>query len=67
MRIITIEIDKEKDLTVVEKFLDDLGLKYHLDDLEALEKSIQTGYSQSEKGLTRPHTQVMQEFIDKYK
>lgn len=67
MRIITIEIDKEKDIPVVEKFLDDLGLKYHLDDLEALEKSIQTGYSQSEKGLTRPHAQVMRSFIDKYK
>lgn len=67
MRIVTIEIDKEKDLFVVEEFLDNLGLKYHLDDPEALEKSILAGYDQSEKGLTRPHAQVMQEFIDKYK
>jgi hypothetical protein len=67
MRIVTIEIDKEKDLFVVEEFLDNLGLKYHLDDPEALEKSILIGYDQSEKGLTRPHTKVMQEFIDKYK
>ena len=67
MRIVTIEIDKEKDLFVVEEFLDNLGLKYHLDDPEALEKSILTGYEQSKKDLTRPHTKVMQEFIDKYK
>jgi hypothetical protein len=52
MRIITIEIDKEKDLSVIEQFLDNLGLKYHLDDTEALEKSILTGYDQSQKGLT---------------
>lgn len=67
MRIITIEIDKEKDLSVIEQFLDNLGLKYHLDDTEALEKSILTGYDQSQKGLTRPHAKVMQEFIEKYK
>jgi hypothetical protein len=67
MWIITIEVDKEKDLSVVEEFLDNLGLKYHLEDPEALEKSILIGYDQSEKGLTRPHTKVMQEFIDKYK
>ena len=67
MRIITIEIDEEKDLSAVEGFLGNLGLKYHLDDPDALEKSILTGYEQSKKGLTRPHTDVMQEFIDKYK
>jgi hypothetical protein len=67
MRIVTIEIDKEKDLFAVEEFLDNLGLKYQLDDPEALERSIQTGYDQSEKGLTRSHAKVMQEFIDKYK
>jgi hypothetical protein len=33
---------------------------------EALEKSILTGYEQSEKGLTKPHSKVMQGFIDKY-
>ncbi|HWD88733.1 MAG TPA: hypothetical protein VG367_11445 [Mucilaginibacter sp.] len=67
MRIVTIEIDEEKDLFDVEEFLDKKGLKYHLDDLEALEKSIMTGYDQSEKGLTRPHAKVIQEFRDKYK
>ncbi|HVS91107.1 MAG TPA: hypothetical protein VHE59_03680 [Mucilaginibacter sp.] len=67
MRIVTIEINKEKDLFAVEEFLDHLGLKYQLDDPEALEKSIMTGYEQSKNGLTRPHDKVMQEFIDKYK
>ena len=67
MRIITIEIDKEKDLSAIEQFLDNLGLKYHLDDTESLEKSILTGYDQSLKGQTRPHAKVMQEFIEKYK
>lgn len=67
MRTLTIEIDKEKDLFAIEEFLDNLGLKYHLNDQEALEKSILTGYEQSEKGLTRPHVEVMQEFINKYK
>jgi hypothetical protein len=67
MRILTIEIDEEKDLFAVEEFLDKKGLKYHLNDPEALEKSILAGYNQSQKGQTRPHAKVMQEFIDKYK
>jgi hypothetical protein len=67
MRIVTIEIDKEKDLFAVEEFLDTLGLKYHLDDQEALEKSILVGYEQSKKRLTKPHAKAMQEFRDKYK
>jgi|GEM_PF-2405722 len=67
MRIITIEIDKEKDLSAIEQFLGNLGLKYHLDDTEALEKSILTGYDQSLKGQTRPNAKVIQEFIEKYK
>ncbi|HTI57618.1 hypothetical protein [Mucilaginibacter sp.] len=67
MRIVTIEIDKEKDLFAVEEFLDNLGVKYHLDDPEALQRSIMTGYEQSGQGLTKPHAKVMQEFIDKYK
>lgn len=67
MRIVTIEIDEEKDLFDVEEFLDKKGLKYHLDDPEALEQSILKGYAESEKGLTRPHAAVMQQFRDKYK
>jgi hypothetical protein len=31
------------------------------------QKSLLIGYAQSQKGLTRPHNNVMQEFIDKYK
>ena len=67
MRIVTIEINKETDLFAAEEFLDHLGLKYQLDDPDALDRSILAGYEQSEKGLTRPHDKVMQEFIDKYK
>lgn len=33
---------------------------------KALQKSILTGYLQSAKGLTKPHAEVMQEFIEKY-
>ncbi|MBS1527931.1 MAG: hypothetical protein JST19_19960 [Bacteroidetes bacterium] len=67
MRIVTIEIDEEKDLSAVEEFMDKKGLKYHLDDPEALEQSILKGYAESEKGLTRPHADVMQEFRNKYR
>ena len=67
MRTITIEIKEEADLSAVEGFLDGLGLQYHLDNPESLEKSIQTGYDQSVKGLTRQHHAVIQEFIAKYK
>jgi hypothetical protein len=35
--------------------------------IKTLENSILTGYDQSRKGLTRPHTNVMQEFRDKNK
>jgi len=55
MRTITIEIKEEADLSAVEQFLDGLGLQYYLDNPEALEKSIQMGYDQSKRGLTRPH------------
>jgi len=33
---------------------------------KALQSSILLGYMQSVQGLTRPHVEVMQEFIQKY-
>ncbi len=67
MRKVTIEIDQDKDLLAVEAFLYKPGIKYHFYDQEAFEKSILTGYQQSVNGLTKPHDEVLQSFIDKFK
>lgn len=64
---LTVEIDKEKDLSAIKAFLKQKGLRYHIDDdnddwgdlpVEAVE-SIKAGLADGEAGRVYSHEFVM--------
>lgn len=64
MATLTVEIDKERDLPVLEALLDRMGLKFQLDDedwgnLSAPEiEGIKAGLEDSKAGRTLSHAEV---------
>ncbi len=68
MTTITVEINKEQDLPVLEAVLSKMGLKFHIEedddeewgDLpESVIESIKAGLADSEAGRLIPHEEVM--------
>jgi len=69
MTTLTVNIENEKDLPVLQEILDRFGLSYSVgsDDYdEALEASLKKGLTESEAGLGRPHAEVMSEIRARY-
>jgi hypothetical protein len=68
MTTLTINIENEKDLPVLQEILDRFGLSYSVgsDDYDALEASLKKGLAESEAGLGRPHAEVMAEIRARY-
>lgn len=69
MTTVTIEIDKEKDLTALEAVLSKMGLKFHVEEVdvdwgnlpeEAIE-GIKAGLADIEAGRTHTHEYAMAE------
>lgn len=69
MTTLTVNIENEKDLPVLQEILDRFGLAYSVepDYDEALEASLKRGLEQSEAGLGRPHAEVMAEIRARHK
>jgi predicted transcriptional regulator len=73
MTILTVEIDKEKDLSALQEVLSKMGLKYHLeedddnwDDVpEGAIEGIKAGLADLEAGRTHTHEYVMAEINKK--
>lgn len=69
MKTITIELDKDQDLSAVEEGLHKMGLKFHVaeedddedwgDLPESVIESIKAGLADSEAGKLIPHEEVM--------
>ncbi|HEY4324610.1 MAG TPA: hypothetical protein VGN20_11510 [Mucilaginibacter sp.] len=75
MATLTVEIDKERDLPVLQALLDRMGLEYEVEednedwgDLpEAAIEGIKAGLADSEAGRTLPHDEVMARIDKKFK
>jgi hypothetical protein len=72
MTRLTVEIDKEQDLSVLQDFLNQMGLKFDLEedddwgDLpEAAIEGIKAGLADAEAGRTHSHEYVMAEMNKK--
>jgi predicted transcriptional regulator len=74
MTTLTIEIDKEKDLSALQEVLSTMGLKYHLEEdddwgdvPEAAIEGIKAGLADGEAGRLHSHEYVMAYMNDKLK
>ena len=69
MTTLTVNIENEKDLPVLEEILNRFGLAYTVDEDydEALEASLKRGLEQSAAGLGTPHAEVMAEIRARFK
>ena len=74
MTTLTVEIDKEKDLSALQEVLSKMGLKYHLEEEEdwgdlpeAAIEGIKAGLADSEAGRLHSHEYVMAHIEAKFK
>jgi predicted transcriptional regulator len=70
MTTLTVNIENEKDLPVLQEILNRFGLEYSVEEGEedkALEEALNRALADSEAGRVRPHAEVMAEMRARYK